>query len=113
MYVLYSAVPTVDVTSTANPLVVLKCTTIGAPAVISWRHSGASRLYNNDENHQIIQSLVNGVTSTFESRLTFIRNPYSIDTGEHVCIATSTYVSTNSSETNTTTAIGKLKSIIA
>lgn len=98
--------PTAEVTSTANPQLVLKCTTIGAPGLISWAYTGSSRTYTNDGNHQIIQSLLSGVTSTLESRLTFLRHPYSSDTGDRVCMVTSTYVSTNSSETNASTTTG-------
>lgn len=98
--------PTVIVTSSATPLLVLECTAIGGPAVITWGRSSSSRVYVNDENHRIDQSLLNRATSTFKSRLTFIRHPYLVDSGERVCTATSTYVSTNSSETNTSVAIG-------
>ena len=99
--------PTIGVMSTASPrLVVLKCISVGAPGEITWTYSGSSRMYTNDGSHQIIQSLLNGTTSTLESQLTFIRHPYQIDTGEHACIITSTFVSTNSSQTNTSTVIG-------
>ena len=85
----------------------LKCTTTGAPAIVSWSYSGTSRMYTNDGRHQLSQSLLNGVTSTFESRLVFLSHPYPSDTGEHVCIATATYISANSSETNPSVAVGK------
>lgn len=103
---LYVVAPTVEVTSTASPMLVLKCTSTGAPGVINWAYLGSSRTYITDGEHQIVHTLLNGVTATFESRLTFLRHPYSIDTGERICIVTSTYVSTNSSETNTSTTVG-------
>ena len=51
--------------------------------------------------------MLNGVASTFESRLAFLSHPYPSDTGERVCIATATYISANSSETSLSTAVGK------
>ena len=100
--------PTVGVTSTADPQFVLECTTMGTPGVITWAYSGSSRVYTNDGSHQIVQSLLDGTTSTLESRLTFFSHPYPSDTGERVCIINSTYISTNSSQTNTSTVLGKL-----
>lgn len=85
----------------------LKCTTTGAPAVVTWSYSGTSRMYMNDGGHRLSQSLLNGVTSTFESRLEFLLHPYPSDVGERVCISTATYISANSSETNLSTAVGK------
>ena len=79
---------------------------MGAPGIISWAYSGSSQVYTSDEDHLIVQSLLNGVTSTLESTLTFIRHPYSRDTGDRVCMGTSTYISTNSSQTNTSVVIG-------
>jgi hypothetical protein len=64
-------------------------------------------MYTSDGEHQLSQSLLNGVASTFESRLAFLSHPYPSDTGERVCIATATYISANSSETNSSTAVGK------
>lgn len=104
---MHAVIPTVGVTGTANPQLVLQCTTTGAPAAITWRYSGTSRVYTNDGDHQIVRSLLNRVTSMFESRLIFVRHPYLSDSGERVCTATSTYISTNSSETITSTAVGK------
>lgn len=98
--------PTIEVSSTANPDPVLKCTVVGLPAVITWGYSSSSRVYVTDENHKIYQTLVNRDTSTLESKLHFVRHPYLVDAGERVCTATSIFVSTNSSETNTTTIIG-------
>ena len=99
--------PTGAITSTTDPMFTLKCTTTGVPAFVTWTYSSASRMYTNDGGHQLSQSLLNGVTSTFESRLVFLSHPYPSDTGERVCIATATYISANSSETNSTTAVGK------
>ena len=79
---------------------------MGAPGVISWTHSGSSRMYISDENQNIVQSVRSGVTSIIESRLTFLRHPYLRDTGERTCMIASTYVSANSSETNTSTITG-------
>ena len=64
-------------------------------------------MYTNNGGHQLSQTLVNGATATFESSLVFTYHPYSSDTGERICVATATYVSANSSETNTSTAISK------
>ena len=85
----------------------LKCNTSGAPAIVRWSSSNGLRMYTNDDTHQLSQMLLNGTTSTFESSLTFTSDSYRSDTGELICIATATYVSTNSSETNTSTAVGK------
>ena len=91
-----------------NPLPVLTCTSAGAPGEISWNYAGSSRTYVTDSDHQIEQSLLNGMSSMFKSRLSFLRHPYSRDTGERVCTVTSTYVSANSTETNTSTVTGNL-----
>lgn len=101
-----TVVPTVEVASRTDPLFNLECTSMGAPGVITWTYSGSSRTYTSGRDHQIVQSLLNGVSSTFRSTLTFLRHPFSSDTGERICVATSTYISTNSSETNTSTVIG-------
>ena len=103
----FVAVPAISITSTTNPMLVLRCTAMGAPGVITWAYSGSSQMYTNDGGHQIVQSLLNGVTSTLESRLTFTQNPYSRDTGSRVCVVTSTYISTNSTQTNTSTKMSK------
>ena len=66
------------------------------------------RMYTNDGDHRLSRMLLSGTASTFESSLLFTSNPYPSDTGERVCIATATYVSVNSSETNISTAVGKL-----
>ena len=66
-------------------------------------------MYNNDNGHQVVQSLLNGETSTYESRLTFISHPYPNDTGERVCVATAKFISANSTESNTSTTVGKQK----
>lgn len=102
-----AVIPTGEIISTTDPLFTVKCTTTGAPAVVTWTHSGTSRMYTNDGRHQLSQLLLNGVASTFESRLVFLSHPYPSDTGERVCIATATYISANSSETNSSTAVGK------
>ena len=108
MHIIVIAVtPTGEITSTTDPMFTLKCTTTGAPAVVTWTYSGTSRMYTNDGGHRLSQSLLNGVASSFESRLAFLSHPYPSDTGERVCIATATYVSANSSETNPSTAVGK------
>ena len=99
--------PTGEITSTTDHMFTLKCTTTGAPAVITWIYPGTSRMYTNDGGHQLSQSLLNGVASSFESRLAFLSHPYPSDTGERVCTATATYVSANSSETIPSTAVGK------
>ena len=99
--------PTAEVTSTTDPMFTLKCTTSGAPAIVSWSYSNTLRTYTNDGGHQLSQSLINGATSTFESRLAFTSHPFPSDTGERVCMATATYISANSSEMNTSTAVGK------
>ena len=99
--------PTGEITSTTDPMFTLKCTTTSAPAVITWTYPDTSRMYTNDGGHQLSQSLLNGVASSFESRLAFLSHPYPSDTGERVCTATATYVSANSSETIPSTAVGK------
>ena len=91
-----------------DPMFTLKCTTTGAPAVASWSYSNRQRMYTSDGAHQLSRSLLNGASANFESSLVFSSHPYQSDTGERLCIATATYVSANSSETNTSTAVGKL-----
>ena len=107
VHIVISVTPTGEITSASDPMFILKCTTTGAPAVVTWSYSGTSRMYTNDGRHRLSQSLLNRVTSTFESRLEFLSHPYPSDTGERVCIATATYISANSSETNPSTAVGK------
>ena len=103
----HAATPTAEVTSTTDPMFTLKCTTTGAPAVVSWSYSNTLRMYTNDGEHQLSQSLLNGATSTFESRLAFTSHPFPSDTGGRMCIAAATYISANSSETDMSTAVGK------
>lgn len=107
MHIVTAVIPTGAITSTTDPIFTLKCTTTGVPAAVTWTYSSTSRMYTNDGGHQLSQSLLNGVASTFESRLAFLSHPYPSDTGERVCIATATYISANSSETNSSTAVGK------
>lgn len=99
--------PTSQISSTTNPRFTLHCNTTGAPAVVSWLRSDGMTTYTNGRGHQLSQTLLNGATAYFESNLQFTSHPYQSDTGERLCIATATYVSANSSETNTSTAEGK------
>lgn len=62
----------------------------------------------SDDNHQVVQSLLDRATSTFKSTLIFTRHPYLVDSGERVCTARATYVSTNSSETTSSVTVGVL-----
>lgn len=103
--------PTTRVTSSTDPLLTFKCTSDGAPTAITWSYSNHLRIYTDDGEHRVVQSLSNGETSTYKSSLTFTSHPYPNDTGERVCIATAKFVSANSSETNTSTRIGKNKII--
>lgn len=80
---------------------------MGAAGVITWGHPRTAQTYTNDGGHELVQSLLNGVNSSYESRLIFNRNPYESDTGERACIVTSKYVSINSSQTTTSTVISK------
>lgn len=104
---MHTVIPTARVSSTTDPTFTLKCNTTGAPADISWTSSDRQTIYTNDATHQLSQSLLNGATANFESSLAFTSHPYQSDTGERLCIATATYFSANSLETNTSTAIGK------
>ena len=102
-----AATPTGRISSTTDPTFTLKCNTAGAPAEISWSSSDRQTMYTSDGEHRLSQSLLNGATANFESSLVFTSPPYRSDTGERVCIATVTFVSVNSLETNTSTAVGK------
>ncbi len=106
---LYAVVPTIEVTSRTDPRLILSCTTTGAAGVITWAYSGSAQTYANDGGHELVQSLLSGVNSTYESRLTFTQNPYASDTGERACVLTSKYVSTNSSQTTPSTVISKYR----
>ena len=107
-FTLIIVTPSGDVNSTTNATFTLKCTTTGVPAVVNWSYPNTLRMYTNDGGHQLSQSLLNGASATFESSLAFSTHPYPSDTGERVCTATATYLSANSSETNTSTRVGKL-----
>lgn len=105
----FSVTPRTRVTSTTDPLLTFKCTSSGVPTIITWSYSNNLRMYTDDSEHHVIQSLSNGVTSTYDSRLIFRSHPYPSDTGERICIATAKFISANSSETNTSTKTGKKK----
>ena len=99
--------PRTQITSTTDPLLTFKCTSSDVSAVITWSYSNHLRMYTNDNEHQVIQSLSDGETSTYDSRLIFRSHPYPSDTGERICIATAKFISSNSSKTNTSTKTGK------
>ena len=105
----FSVTPRIQVTSTTDPLLTFKCTSSGVPTIITWSYSNHLRMYTDDSEHHVIQSLSNGMTSTYDSRLIFRSHPYSSDTGERICIATAKFISANRSETNTSTRTGKKK----
>ena len=94
-----------------DPSFTLKGDTSSVPAVVSWSYSNSMRMYTNNRGHQLSQILLNGATSAFESSLVFTSHPYPSDTGERVCTATATFVSANSLETNTSTALGNVNSV--
>lgn len=106
---LFLVIPRTQVTSTTDPLLTFKCTSSNVPTVITWSHSNHLRMYTGDSEHHVTQSLSNGETSTYDSWLIFRSHPYPDDTGERICIATAKFISANSSETNTSTRIGKTK----
>ena len=63
-------------------------------------------MFENDAHHQIVHSLMNRTRSTYISYLTFATIS-SADLGQHACISTTTYVSSNNSETNVTIRTGR------
>jgi len=63
-------------------------------------------MFVNDANHQIVHSVINRTASTYNSYLRFATLS-SADIGQHVCVSTTTYVSTNNSVTNTTIRTGR------
>ena len=101
-------VPQIELSVVTYPQFSLNCSSMGAPGVISWSYTTSSRTYTSDGTHTIRQALVSGYSSTIESTLTFSQHPYNRDTGERSCKVTTTYVSTNNSETNTSTTTGLL-----
>lgn len=107
-----TAIPSCEVSSMTDSSFTLKGDTSGVPAVVSWSYSNSLRMYTNDGGHRLSQTLLNGVTSTFESSLVFTSHPYPSDTGERVCTATATFVSANSSEANRSTAVGNVNSVL-
>lgn len=106
-FISISVTPKTQVTSTTDPLLTLKCTSTDVPTIITWSYSNHLRMYTDDSEHHVIQSLSNGVTSTYDSRLIFRSHPYPSDTGERICVATAKFISANNSETNTSTRTGK------
>ena len=102
----------IKISSITDPSFSLQCLSEGVPGFISWAFSGSSKVYTNDEVHKIVQTLINGTSSTIESTLSFSHYPYQKDTGDRSCKVTTTYVSTNNSETNTSTITGWFSSCI-
>ena len=103
----YTVIPAlVAVSSTSDPQFTLICTTTGTPATVQWFYEDGSRMFENDANHQIVNSVINRTASTYNSYLRFATLS-SADMGQHVCVSTTTYVSTNNSVTNTTIRTGR------
>ena len=105
LYLEYTAFPSVTVSSSTYPLFTLNCTTTGTPANIEWLSISAGLVYENDDTHFIEQVLRNGVTATYDSILAFASSPVH---GVHRCTTSTKYVSSNSSETNSTIASGDI-----
>ena len=103
----YTVIPAlVAVSSTSDPHFTLICTTTGTPATVQWFYEGGSRMFENDANHQIVHSVINRMASTYNSYLRFATLS-SADLGQHVCASTTTYVSSNNSETNVSIRTGR------
>ena len=101
----YIAVPSVTVTSVSHPLLTINCTTSGAPALVTWDYISGGLILRDDENHRIIHSLRDGSTATYDSTIAFTFIPLN-ETGVHACRADTTYISSNTSETNISTVTG-------
>ena len=90
--------PIATIASVSHPLFTMKCTVTGVPTSINWYHAERLTIYQSDEEHLIMQSLVNGTTATYESTLQFADTPAFTDTGVHLCNATTTYFTSGSSQ---------------
>ena len=101
-----SATPLATVSSQSHTQFAFICTTTGAPATVVWEYASANLFYTDSNETQIVHSLLDGTSATYESILTFATPP-TTDIGVHVCIATSTYISSDSSNTSTTTGKDK------
>ena len=89
------------VSSRSHPKLALICTTSEAPAVVRWGQSKNSvvNFYQDSDEIQIVHSLKNGVTATYESTLTFSTTPQS-HRSLLLCEATSTYISSDGFDLN-------------
>ena len=95
-------------TSVSHPLLTINCTTSGAPALVTWDYISGDLILREDENHRIIHSLRDGSTATYDSTIAFTFIPLN-ETGVYACIADTTYISSNASETNISTVTGIYK----
>ena len=98
----HTAVPSVSVTSTSHPLFTINCVTSGAPTVVTWNYQSGDLIYQNDEGHQIVHSLQDGTAATYHSAIAFTFIPVN-ETGVHACETETTYISSDTTETNTAT----------
>ena len=102
----HTVTPQVSISSFSHDFVTVICTTSGAPATIQWSYPNGSRRYENNEAQLIVHTLQNGNFSIYTSGLTFASFPQLGDIGEHVCISTTKYVGSNSSDNEIITITG-------
>ena len=86
----------------SHPLLTINCVTSGTPALVTWNNQDEDLIYQNDEGHQIIHSLLEGTTATYNSAIAFTFIPVN-ETGMHTCEAETTYISPDTGGTSTAT----------